>query len=114
MQNHEETRQGDRRHANRDVALRTHREGDIGWIIQRHGELYFAEYGWNQEFGALVAEIGAAFLREYDPGCEGCWLAEVDGKRAGSVMCVRVDDQTAKLRLCWSSLGHADLASVAG
>jgi GNAT superfamily N-acetyltransferase len=82
-----------------EVTLRTHREGDIGWIVQRHGELYFAEYGWNAEFEALVAEIGAAFLRSYDSDRERCWIAEVDGERAGSVMCVRVDDQTAKLRL---------------
>jgi len=82
-----------------EVTLRTHQAGDIGWILQRHGELYFAEYGWNAEFEALVAEIGAAFLRHYDRIRERCWIAEVDGERAGSVMCVRVDDQTAKLRL---------------
>ena len=81
------------------VTLRTHRAGDIGWIIQRHGELYFAEYDWNSEFEALVAEIGAAFLRAFESTRERCWTAEVNGARAGSVMCVRVDDQTAKLRL---------------
>jgi GNAT superfamily N-acetyltransferase len=82
-----------------NVTLRTHRAGDIGWIVQRHGELYFAEYGWNTEFEALVAEIGAAFLRQYDSSRERCWIAEVDGQRAGSMMCVRVDAETAKLRL---------------
>jgi GNAT superfamily N-acetyltransferase len=81
------------------VTLRTHRPGDIGWIIQRHGELYWDEYAWNAEFEALVAEIAAGFLRNYDPERERCWIAEVDGNRAGSIMCVRVDDETAKLRL---------------
>ena len=81
------------------VTLRTHRAGDIGWIIERHGAIYAEEYGWNAEFEALVAEIGAAFLRTCDPDRERCWIAEIDGRRAGSVMCVRVDDETAKLRL---------------
>jgi hypothetical protein len=52
-----------------------HQEDDIGWIIQRHSELDFAEYGWDTEFEALVAEIGAAFLRAFDPTCERCWIA---------------------------------------
>jgi GNAT superfamily N-acetyltransferase len=77
----------------------TNRAGDIGWIIQRHGELYFAEYAWNPEFEAPVAEIGTAFLHNFEPARERCWIAEVDSERAGSVLCVRVDDRTAKLRL---------------
>lgn len=67
------------------LSLRTHRAADIGWIVQRHGDLYFAEYGWNAEFEALVAEIGSAFLRHYDPDWERCWIAELSGERVGSV-----------------------------
>ena len=81
------------------VTLRTHEPGDIGWIVERHGRLYWDEYGWNAEFEALVAEICAAFLRSYDPAKEQCWIAELDGQRAGSVMCVKLTDDTAKLRL---------------
>ncbi|MDB5097211.1 MAG: putative transcriptional regulator, MarR family, partial [Cyanobacteria bacterium RYN_339] len=81
------------------VELRTHRPGDIGWVIQRHGELYASEYGWDSSFEALVAEIGAAFLRSYDPALERCWIAEVDGERAGSVFLVDGGDGVAKLRL---------------
>lgn len=87
--------------------LRRHRPGDIGWIAARHGALYAAEYGWDSSFEALVAEIGARFLRENDPAREACWIAEAgDGSGAplGSVMLVRAkedaaDEATAQLRL---------------
>lgn len=84
-----------------DIVLRMHRSGDIGWIIQRHGELYFEEYGWNTDFERVVAEIGADFLKYYDPARERCWIAEVDGRRAGSVMLIqhRSEPTMAKLRV---------------
>lgn len=81
------------------VTLREHRPGDIGWIIQMHGMLYEQEYGWGPAFEALVADIGAAFLRNFDPKRERCWIAERGGVRVGSVMLVRHTDTIAKLRL---------------
>jgi DNA-binding MarR family transcriptional regulator/N-acetylglutamate synthase-like GNAT family acetyltransferase len=80
-------------------ALRPHRPGDIGWIVHRHGALYAQEYGWNEEFEALVAEIAAKFIRHYDPRRERCWIAERDGERLGSVMLVSQSSRVAKLRL---------------
>ena len=80
-------------------ALRPHRAGDIGWIVHRHGALYAEEYGWNEEFEALVAEIAAKFIRHYDPRRERCWIAERDGERLGSVMLVAQSARVAKLRL---------------
>ena len=81
------------------ITLREHRPGDMGWVVQAHGELYAREYGWNSEFEALVAEIVAGFLRGYDPDRERCWIAERDGERIGCVFVVRGSDDVAKLRL---------------
>ena len=81
------------------VTLRRHRPGDIGWVVQRHGELYAREYGWNEEFEALVADIAAKFVRDLDPTRERCWIAERDGARIGCVFLVAKDRTTAKLRL---------------
>jgi DNA-binding MarR family transcriptional regulator/GNAT superfamily N-acetyltransferase len=79
--------------------LRTHREGDIGWIISRHGALYHQEYNWDISFEQLVAEIAAQFLKSYDPKRERCWIAEIDGEPVGTVMLVKGSDTVAKLRL---------------
>jgi DNA-binding MarR family transcriptional regulator/N-acetylglutamate synthase-like GNAT family acetyltransferase len=82
-----------------DLRLREHRPGDMGWIVQQHGELYAQEYGWNTDFEALVAEICAKFLRELDPAGERCWIAERNGTRVGCIMLVRHSRTIAKLRL---------------
>ncbi len=79
--------------------LRSHRPGDIGWIIGCHGALYAQEYGWDATFEALVADIGAKFLREFVAGREHCWIAERNGQNVGSAMVVRESDGVAKLRL---------------
>ncbi len=79
--------------------LRPHRPGDMGWIIEAHGRLYAHEYGWDNSFEALVAEIASDFLKNFDAACECCWIAERNGRNVGSAVIVREDHETAKLRL---------------
>jgi len=79
--------------------LRRHRPGDMGWVIHRHGALYKQEYGWGERFEALVAEIAAKFIHNYDARRERCWIAEKDGAIIGFVFLVRHTDKVAKLRL---------------
>jgi len=90
---------GDRGKREAPYLLRPHRPGDIGWVVSRHGALYAQEYAWDQTFEALVAEIAAGFLRNFDPQRERCWIAERDGAPVGSVFCVAQSRRVAKLRL---------------
>ncbi|MFC5185727.1 bifunctional helix-turn-helix transcriptional regulator/GNAT family N-acetyltransferase [Actinomadura harenae] len=81
------------------VTLRSLRPGDLGWVVQRNGELYAAECGWDSGYEALVARVVAEYVEGHDPECEDAWIAELGGRRVGSVFCVRRDATTAQLRL---------------
>jgi DNA-binding MarR family transcriptional regulator/N-acetylglutamate synthase-like GNAT family acetyltransferase len=79
--------------------LRAPGPGDFGWIVERHGALYAEEYRWDATFESLVARIVADHVERHDPECEAAWIAEVDGRPAGCVLCVREEETVAKLRL---------------
>lgn len=87
--------------AKSEITLRPLRPGDIGWVAHRQGILYHEEYGWDGTYEALVAEILAAFVRNFDPRHEAAWIAECDGEIVGSVFLVRQSDEVAKLRLLY-------------
>jgi len=75
------------------------RPGDLGWVVQAHGELYAAETGSGTAFEALVARIVADFAESRDPARTAAWIAELDGRRVGCVFCTRADEETAQLRV---------------
>ena len=81
------------------ILLRSPRIGDMGWIIYRHAILYAEEYGWNEQFEALVSEIASKFLKHHNSEKERCWVAELDGEFAGSIFIVKESERVAKLRL---------------
>jgi DNA-binding MarR family transcriptional regulator/N-acetylglutamate synthase-like GNAT family acetyltransferase len=90
---------GERAQTREPYLLRSHQPGDMGWVIHRHGALYAQEYGWDERFEALVAEIAAKFIHKFDPRRERCWIAEKDGGIVGSVFLVRESERVARLRL---------------
>ncbi len=87
--------------APRAYLLRAPRPGDLGWVIQRQAAGYAAEYGWDETYEALVARIIADYVDAHDPAREAAWIAEADGQRVGSILCVRKSDTVAQLRLLY-------------
>jgi GNAT superfamily N-acetyltransferase len=84
----------------RDVTIRRIGEpGDLGWVVMAHGQVYAEEFGWDNSFEALVAQIVADYAAEHDPAREAAWIAELNGERVGCVFCVTRDETTAQLRI---------------
>lgn len=90
---------GDHSAKTRTVVLRAPRPGELGWIVARHGALYFEEYGWDIGFERLIARVVASYAEQHDAAREAVWIAEVDGAPAGCVMCIADDETSARLRL---------------
>jgi GNAT superfamily N-acetyltransferase len=83
---------------------RLDRPGDLGWVVMAHGEVYADEFGWDMSFEALVARIVADYAADHDPAREAGWIAEIDGRRVGCILCVAATDpdgapKTATLRI---------------
>jgi DNA-binding MarR family transcriptional regulator/GNAT superfamily N-acetyltransferase len=81
------------------LVLRAPLPGDLGWVVQRNGALYAAEYGWDETYEALVARIVADYAARADRKREAAWIAEAGGQPVGCVFCMRASDETAQLRL---------------
>ncbi|WP_308465329.1 GNAT family N-acetyltransferase [Rathayibacter soli] len=88
--------------ANSDITIRPlGRPGDLGWVVEAHGEVYNTEFGWDTDFEALVARIVADYATDHDPSREAAWIAELGGRRVGCIFCVTDadDPSAAKLRI---------------
>jgi DNA-binding MarR family transcriptional regulator/GNAT superfamily N-acetyltransferase len=83
----------------RSYSLRPHRLGDIGWVVQRHGLIYNRDYGWDERFEALCAQIAGEIFIDFNPERERSWIAERDGENVGCVFLQDAGDNVAKLRL---------------
>ena len=81
------------------VTLRSPGPGDLGWVVQRHGEIYHEMRGWDSTFEALVADIAGKFLRDFDPRWERGWIAELNGDRVGSIFLTRKSETMGQLRM---------------
>lgn len=81
------------------VTLRPLRAGDLGWVVQRHGQLYAAEYGWDIRFEGLVAGICARYAATADDPRQAGWIAELGGSPVGSIFCMPKDGDVAQLRM---------------
>ncbi|MGJ3647758.1 bifunctional helix-turn-helix transcriptional regulator/GNAT family N-acetyltransferase [Sphingomonas sp. GlSt437] len=81
--------------------IRTFRPGDMGLIVSRQAILYHELYGWGAGLEANEAEVVAAFLRNFRAGRAQCWIAEVDGEMAGSVLVTDEGDGLCRLRLLY-------------
>jgi DNA-binding MarR family transcriptional regulator/GNAT superfamily N-acetyltransferase len=83
------------------IVLRAHRSGDMGWVIERHAQVYGGEYGWGPGIEAVTARVCADFLEHFDPERERCWIAERAGERLGCVFLVKEPGApgVARLRL---------------
>lgn len=78
--------------------IRAFRTGDLFTIAARQSILY-EPYGWKRPMEILQGEITTAFLREFKPGREQCWVAECAGQMAGAVLLVDAGDNAGQLRL---------------
>lgn len=82
------------------VELRPPAPGDLGWVVQRHGELYSREYGWNVDFERLVARIVGEFATGSSGAVQQCWIATVDDRRAGCIFLMPgAEPEVGRLRL---------------
>ncbi|MBU1002071.1 MAG: bifunctional helix-turn-helix transcriptional regulator/GNAT family N-acetyltransferase [Proteobacteria bacterium] len=83
--------------AEAEVVVRAARSGDMGWVIQRHGEVYQQSHGFNEEFEGYVLLGLAEFVRTASHR-SGLWIAEQGGHRLGCVAIVEREDNMAQLR----------------
>ncbi|MDX8354426.1 GNAT family N-acetyltransferase [Cognatiyoonia sp. IB215182] len=80
-------------------AIRPFAADDADWLLDQHANHYARVEGFDDTFGPLVAQIVADFLADHDPAREAGWMAHEGAVRWGTIFCVRLSDEVAKLRL---------------
>ena len=80
------------------------RPGDLGWMVWQHGEVYAEQFGWDTSFEALVAGSSADYAQAPCRPRRAGWIAELDGRRIGCVLCVPAPEPHAwpSSGSCWS------------
>ncbi len=78
--------------------IRSHKSGDIGYIIYRHGVIYANEYQLDESFEAYVAKYLALFIENYNQETDHLWIVENDSKIVGSIAIVKGEGMVAQLR----------------
>lgn len=82
-----------------EIEIRRFGAADRDWLVEQH-EVYYARVeGFDASFGVLVAQIVDDFLDCHDPKDEAGWIAWRGNTRIGCIFCVRLNEDTAKLRL---------------
>ena len=78
------------------VSIRTFQPGDVGFVAHLHGTLYENTYKFGRMFEYYVMKGLTEFMINSDGG--ELWIAEVDGKMAGSIAITKSNDQVAQIR----------------
>jgi len=81
-----------------DAVIRIYKPEDIDYIIKRHREIYYKEYGFGPEFGDYVEKYVNEFNKKHDDTKENIWIAELKGKQVGVIALVKADEDTVMLR----------------
>lgn len=82
-----------------EIEIRSFTAGDRDWLLEQHEVHYARDEGFDASLGVLVAQILDDFLAGHDPTCERGWIAWREGQPLGSIFCVRLTQDCAKLRL---------------
>src|SRR3569833_2157576 len=85
------------------VVIRSHRIGEIGWMVHRQGLLYNQQFGWNGDFEALLAGIYRDYHDAPDAPPKDLWVAEQNGAVVGSIFVMPSEglEGSAQLRMLY-------------
>jgi GNAT superfamily N-acetyltransferase len=88
---------------NNKIIIRTPLPGELGWIIQVHGQYYAKMFGWLDEFECIVSKIIVDYFNCEQHDRQACFIAELDGKPVGCIMLMSGREMEGKLRVMFVS-----------